>query len=114
MTLSRLGKDEIVNYIKDHPDLQIDPDQTKASLIEELMVLGVTSEQITTREADEEQDERVLVKMIRPNWTYEVRGYKFTKRHPILVVDKDTADFLLSDRKSFVPATPQEVKELYS
>jgi len=44
MTLTRLAKDELVNYIKDK-NLDIDPTMSKKALVEELMLLGVTSDQ---------------------------------------------------------------------
>lgn len=58
--------------------------------------------------------EPVLVKMNRGNQYFEVRGYKFSRRHPFLPVDKADADYILNNVFGFAVATPQEVEEFYS
>jgi hypothetical protein len=58
--------------------------------------------------------QKVLVKMSRPNGTFEIRGYKFTKDHPFLPVDADDADYLVNNQEGFGIATPREVEEYYS
>lgn len=61
-----------------------------------------------------EPAEQVLVKMVRGNQRYEVRGYTFTRQHPFLPVDKTDADYILNSVFGFVVATPQEVEAFYS
>lgn len=56
----------------------------------------------------------VLVKMTRENGTYEVRGYKFTRSHPFLVVKSADADFLVEELGGFKIASPREAEEYYS
>lgn len=112
MSLTRLSKEEIVTFIEEK-GLDIDTSMTRAKLVDELMLLGVTAGDVRQRKPEKEE-ERVLVRMVRGNFKYGVRGYEFTKDHPILAVDADTAEYLLKDRNSFVPATPAEVKALYS
>lgn len=59
-------------------------------------------------------DEPVVIKMERGNPRYEVRGYKFTKEHPFLVVSRPDADFIVNNVFGFRIATTEEVKKYYS
>lgn len=56
----------------------------------------------------------VLLKMQRGNPRYEVRGYKFTKEHPFLVVERHDADFILNNVFGFRIATAEEAEKYYS
>lgn len=54
-----------------------------------------------------------LVKMVRSNPTFEIRGYRFTKTHPYALVKNEDVDFILNTT-GFRIATPNEVAEFYS
>lgn len=58
--------------------------------------------------------DKILVKMTRENFSYEVKGYRFTKEHPFLAVDADDADWLIENEDGFRPASPKEAREFYS
>jgi hypothetical protein len=58
-------------------------------------------------------DEPVLIKMERGNPRYEIRGYKFTKEHPFLLVQRNDADVILKTF-GFRVATTDEVKRYYA
>jgi len=60
------------------------------------------------------KEDMVLVKMVRHNYTYETRGHRFTKEHPFVAMDKDTAQAIFDKEEGFVLATPKEVQEFYS
>ena len=60
------------------------------------------------------KEDMVLVKMVRHNYTYETRGHRFTKEHPFVAMDKDTAQAIFDKEEGFVMATPAEVQEFYS
>ena len=60
------------------------------------------------------KEDLVLVKMTRANFSYEIRGHKFTKEHPFVAMDKDTAQAIFDKEEGFVMATPAEVQEFYS
>ena len=60
------------------------------------------------------QEDMVLVKMIRPNFSYEIMGHRFTKEHPFVAMDKETAQAIFDKEEGFVLATPNEVQEFYS
>jgi hypothetical protein len=60
------------------------------------------------------EEDMVLVKMTRANFSYEIRGYTFTKEHPFVAMDKDTAQAIFDKEEGFVLATPAEVQEFYN
>jgi hypothetical protein len=60
------------------------------------------------------KEDMVLVKMTRPNFSYETRGHRFTKEHPFVAMDKDTAQAIFDKEEGFVLATPTEVQEFYN
>jgi hypothetical protein len=60
------------------------------------------------------KEDMVLVKMIRPNYSYEIMGNRFTKEHPFVAMDKDTAQAIFDKEEGFVLATPTEVQEFYN
>ena len=60
------------------------------------------------------QEDLVLVKMTRPNFSYEIMGHKFTKDHPFVAMDKGTAQAIFDKEEGFVLATPHEVQEFYN
>jgi len=58
--------------------------------------------------------DEVVVKMTRPNMTYEVRGHRFTREHPFVVMTEDQAQEIFDlDGSGFRLATPREVQEYY-
>jgi hypothetical protein len=62
-------------------------------------------------EAPEKAD--FLLKMTRKNFTYQIRGYQFTKQHPFALVSEDDADYLIEEVGGFRPATPKELAQFY-
>jgi hypothetical protein len=75
----------------------------------------ITTESTDTGAAEKfkETNEPVLVKMERGNQRYEIRGYKFTREHPFLLVEKGDAEAILGTF-GFRVATTEEVKNYYS
>jgi hypothetical protein len=64
-------------------------------------------------EPGEPEPEKVLLKMERLNPTFEERGYRFTQVHPFVLVDEETADFLMETYEGFRIASPRELREYY-
>lgn len=62
----------------------------------------------------EETENLILVRMVRPNPYYEVRGYAFSQANPFVLVKEDDVDHILLQEDGFRQATPREVKEYYS
>lgn len=60
------------------------------------------------------EEDMVLVKMNRANFSYEIMGHTFTKEHPFIAMDKDTAQAIFDKEEGFVLATPAEVQEFYN
>ena len=60
------------------------------------------------------KEDMVLVKMTRPNFSYEIMGNRFTKEHPFVAMDKETAQAIFDKEEGFVLATPTEVQEFYN
>ena len=60
------------------------------------------------------EEDVVLVKMSRANFSYEIMGHRFTKEHPFIAMDKDTAQAIFDKEEGFVLATPAEVQEFYN
>lgn len=54
-----------------------------------------------------------LIKMIRENPLYEVRGHKFTSTHPYALVSPDDYEYILNHEDGFRQATPSELQEFY-
>lgn len=74
-------------------------------------------EEVVEEEVD--VDSLVLVKMDRPNPSYEVRMargrvYSFTYRHPFVAMPEDDADFIFDTEDGFRLATPKEAKSFYN
>lgn len=80
---------------------------------------GVTEVPLPNEPADEPEaveevvPDEVLVKMTRPNFSYQVRGYRFTRDHPFLLVSEEDADYLVEQDGGFRTATPREAREYY-
>lgn len=62
----------------------------------------------------EEVKNRILVKMTRPNRTFVRRGYKFTQKHPFVLVEEDTARYFLEEIDGFRLASPDEARNYYN
>jgi len=55
-----------------------------------------------------------LIKMTRNNPAYEIRGYKFTRANPYVLVNNADVDFLCEVEGGFAVAKPSEVESFYS
>lgn len=63
---------------------------------------------------EEDDSDLVLVKMVRANNTYEIRGYRFTQEHPFALVTEGAADYLIEQDGGFSLASPKEAAAYYS
>lgn len=73
----------------------------------------VLEEEEPAAEEDDDAD-LVLVKMIRANNTYQIRGYTFNISHPFALVKEKDADYLIEVDGGFRLASPKEAREFYS
>jgi hypothetical protein len=56
----------------------------------------------------------ILVRMDRENFSYQVGGISFTKEHPFVAMPESYAQEIFDHHTGFRPATPREVQEFYS
>jgi hypothetical protein len=57
--------------------------------------------------------DKVLVKMERANYRYDIMGYTFTKEHPFVAMSEDDAQAIFDKEEGFRIATPKEAQEYY-
>jgi hypothetical protein len=57
--------------------------------------------------------EKVLVRMTRANFRYDILGHTFTKEHPFVAMKESTAQSIFDLEEGFRLATPKEVQEFY-
>lgn len=62
---------------------------------------------------EEEPEDSIVVKMIRKNFSYQIRGYVFTRQHPYALVSEEDADYLVEVNGGFRIASPREIREYY-
>jgi hypothetical protein len=109
--------------------VELDGATKKADILARLVEEGVTDEvlgQFEDAEHVEAEVEapapkkvaagpQVLVKMLKANPTYEIRGHRFTSEHPYVAMSEDDAqDIFDLEPRGFAVATPKEVQEYYS
>jgi hypothetical protein len=62
----------------------------------------------------EQAGDKVLVRMTRANFRYDINGYTFTKDHPFVAMSEDEAQEIFDKEEGFRLATPKEVQEYYN
>lgn len=99
--LANLAEDGVEHslYLSMHPELAPDYVEPEVPAVEDVKV---------------ETSEKILLKMTRPNRTYEVRGVRFTQRNPYALVSEEDAEFLINKVGGFQPAMPREVEAYYA
>lgn len=128
MSFETLKKEDLLT-IADEYGVDAKPSDTKAVIIAALNEDGVSWDDVaktdkTVAEQDailkEEKAEtkangpKQLLKMLRANGTYEIRGYVFKREHPFALVAEDDAEFIVeNDPNGFRYATPKEAAEFY-
>jgi len=58
--------------------------------------------------------DKILVRMTRENFRYDIMGYTFTKDHPFVAMSEDDAQEIFDKEEGFRLATPKEVQEYYN
>jgi hypothetical protein len=136
--LNTLNKEELLAVARMFGSDQVNKDMTKAKMVSELESDGVTYEDYqkilldtqkqeaddelsdvvdpsteSSVEAPEEDDRNSLLRMTRPNFSYQVRGYQFSKQHPFALVSETDVDYLVDVVRGFRPATPRELSQFY-
>lgn len=128
MSFETLKKEDLLK-IADEYGVDTKPTDTKAVIIAALAEDGVSWEDVakmdnTVAEKDaelkQEREEakaagpKQLLRMLRANSSYEIRGIKFTREHPFALVPEEDAEFITeNDPAGFRYATPKEAAEYY-
>jgi hypothetical protein len=99
-------------YKQAFPDEEEQPEVEEAEVEEETE--EPKAEKPTAAEKFTEKEERVLVRMMRGNAKYQIRGYTFTREHPFMSVQRADADFLIREAGGFRIASPDEVESYYN
>ena len=126
--LSELSKAELVNLASQN-GVPVEDKATKADIVQLLDEVGiqpvepepvvveapvaVPAEEVETPVVNAVA-EKVLIKMVRKNPTFQTHGVKFTRENPFAVVDADVADSILDRWEGFVLASPREAREFFS
>lgn len=58
--------------------------------------------------------DKVLVRMNRDNFRYDILGHTFTKQHPYVAMSEEDAQAIFDKEEGFRLATPKEVQEFYN
>jgi hypothetical protein len=59
-------------------------------------------------------EDKVLVKMDRANFRYDIMGFTFTKEHPFVAMNEKDAQEIFDGEDGFRLATPKEAQDFYS
>lgn len=72
--------------------------------------------EVLVEEAEERKQTgpKELLKMERANFSYEIRGIKFTREHPYALVPEEDAEWIVENEEGFRYASPKEAKEYYT
>jgi len=105
--------EDTLNQLKAAED---DAEQERQSALPEPEVFDPASINDPTKPKREFKEKKVdvLVKMMRANPSFEVRGHKFTQEHPFAAMNEPDADFVVHNVEGFRYATTQELEEYYS
>lgn len=112
-------------HLDNHPEFKAVED-AKVTAAEETADPGVvTAAQMQEQPVQEEvkivvkeevplfSREEWLIKMVRANPLYEVRGHRFTQDNPFALVSPADAEYLLTKETGFRQATPSELQQYY-
>lgn len=131
MIFDNLNKDEL-RKIADEFGVDFEDDFKKQDMIDAIQADGVTWDMykkafpddvdepdVKPQESSEpvkkaKPTNQVLMKMVRRNPTYEVRGHRFTRKHPFALVSSDDANYIIEHIDGFRIASPREAEEFYS
>lgn len=127
MSFEKLKKEELLEVAEEF-GTEVDEGATKAQIIAALSEDGVQFEDVAKFNkaaeaaaeevkaeavAAKEAEEKHLLKMIRENGTFEVRGITFKKAHPFALVPASDAEWIVENIEGFRYATPREAQEFY-
>lgn len=139
MSFEKLSKAELVRTAEEDFAVDVDKSWPKAKVIEELRNSGVDFSMYLEQNPDKaaefsevpanvsnepvikpagpvqvEDEQKILIKMTRENPLYEIGRYRWTQKHPYVLVSLKDAEHILINEDGFRQATPGELQEYYS
>lgn len=122
---------EWADYVAQHPEVEPAPETpvevVTSKAVTEPVESGLGNAQPYREEDDApvvidrkgvanmaQEGNKYLVKMNRENPLFEVRGYRFTKDHPYVLMPAEDAQWVIDNEDGFALAGPQELQEYYS
>lgn len=139
MSFNKVDKAELVRTADEDFAVDVDKSWPKAKVIEALEESGVTFAMYLQNNPDkaakysevpenvvqtpavktaepvvEEEERKLLVKMLRVNPLYQIGKYRWTQKHPYALVSEKDAEKILTQEEGFRQATPGELQEYYS
>jgi len=66
------------------------------------------------REKLSKNENTILVRMVRGNYSYQAMGYTFSQEHPFVAMPESDAQRLFDTQEGFRIATPREAQEYYN
>lgn len=111
------------DYVAQHPEVAPEPEPVPAVVTTSDM--GARTDALSVAEPEEEViirvaeapapqvREKFLIRMVRDNLRFDVKGHSFTQEHPYALVSESTANHLLEKEDGFRMATPSELREYY-
>jgi hypothetical protein len=132
MSFESLKKEDLLKIADDY-GVDVKPSDTKAVIIAAFVEDGVSWDDVAkvdntvaSIDADLKEEKaaqdavekaaqpKALLKMLRANGTYEIRGYVFKREHPFALVEENDAEFIVeNDPSGFRYATPKEAQTFY-
>lgn len=133
MSFTRLKQEDLYRIATEEFGVEVDQSAKKDVIIAAMVENGVTwdmakkfdktvaaedvvvqAEKEVLAEELKANEPKALLRMMRENASFEVRGYKFTKAHPIGIVSESDAEYITENIDGFRYATPKEAQEFYS
>lgn len=117
-----------VDYVKQHPEVapepeievttkvevNREPEPDRGNVVTSDDVLGGPVEPVTAAPVVADGNKPWLIKMVRDNVRFDVRGYTFTQQHPYALVKPEDVPFILEREDGFRQAYPTELQEFYA
>ena len=93
-------------YLEANPEKAEEYSEVPANIVQEPLV--------APQQPTDEDEPKILIKMLRSNPLFEIRGYRWTQKHPYVAVSVKDAEHILIKEEGFRQATPGELQEYYA
>lgn len=107
-------------HVANHPELQEEPEEEEKPKADGVVTTSQMKKQeeqpveiVVKEEVPLSSKQEWLIKMVRANPLYEIRGHRFTRDNPFALVSPEDAEYILTREKGFRQATPSELQEFY-